>query len=62
LHSRSLRQHLNGGPALRIQSGVIGDQPNMLAAQGREFLCFEHIQAGLHQWSMGLLMRVLDGR
>jgi hypothetical protein len=34
--------------ALRVQAGVIGDEADVLAAQGREFLDFQDVEAGLH--------------
>jgi hypothetical protein len=43
-----VRKHVNCGPSLKIQSGVISDQANMLPAERRKFLGFQHIKAGLH--------------
>jgi hypothetical protein len=46
-HARGAGDKLNYGTALRIEAGVIGDQSNVLAAQRREPLGFQHIEAGL---------------
>jgi hypothetical protein len=33
--------------ALRVQAGVIGDEADVLTAQGRKFLDFQDVEAGL---------------
>ncbi len=48
LKPAGMGQNVDGTAPLRIESGVIGDQANMLAAKWGEFLRFENIQAGLH--------------
>ena len=41
-------QNVNGAAPLRIETGVIGDQSDVLAAKRREFFRFKNIEAGLH--------------
>src|SRR5258708_14583071 len=41
-------QNVDGAAPLRIETGVMGDQADMLAAKRREFFRFEYIEAGLH--------------
>ena len=47
LYAVRMREHVNGAAALRIHSGLIGDQTDALAAQRREVLFFEDVNAGL---------------
>lgn len=48
LHAWGVGEQVDRAATLRIEAGVIGDQADVLVAQGREFLCFEDVQAGLH--------------
>ena len=48
LYSRRMRQKFDRRSALKVLAGVIGDQPDMLAAQRRKFLRLQYIQSGLH--------------
>ena len=51
--ARSLRQHVDGPASLRIDPGLIGQQPNFLLAGGGanriEVVRFEHVDPGLHR-------------
>ena len=62
LHARRVREQVDGGPALRIHARVIGDQSNTLAAQWREFLGFQHVQARLHAALRGFAPRFVSLR
>jgi hypothetical protein len=39
-----MKQHIDSASPLRVEPGVIGDQSNMLAAQGRKLLRFQRVQ------------------
>ena len=46
LHAR-LPHDVDIAAALAVETGVVGDQPDALALEGREFLIFEHVEPGL---------------
>src|SRR5258708_22787843 len=48
LETCAVGQNVDGAAPLRIKTGVIGDQADVLAAQRREFLRFKNIETGLH--------------
>ena len=48
LHSRRMRELIDGAAAERILPGVIGDQADMLTAQRRKLFSFEDVDAKLH--------------
>lgn len=58
-------QKFNGGSPVEVDTRVIRDQPDMLAAQRRKSLRFEDIEPGLHPsnaGAMGLLLLCAGGR
>jgi hypothetical protein len=48
LHARRVRQQIDRRLPLRVQSGVIRNDANAFATKWRKFLCFQHVEAGLH--------------
>src|SRR5438045_2406254 len=48
MDSAGVREEINDAAALRVNAGVVGDQPDVLVAQRGEFLRFQNIQARLH--------------
>src|SRR2546423_12216742 len=54
MDSAGVREEINNAAALRVNPGVIGDQPDMLVTERGEFLRFQNIQARLHTtWATG---------
>ena len=47
LHTRSVRQKFDRGAALKILASVVGDQPDVFAAQRRKFFSLQHVQTSL---------------
>jgi hypothetical protein len=55
MHARRVRKQIRGTASLRVDTGVIGDQADVLVPQRRKFLRFENVEAGLHAaWAAGL--------
>ena len=47
LYTGSFGEKVDIAAALRVHTGMIGDQPDVLAAECREFLRFENVETGL---------------
>jgi hypothetical protein len=48
MHARGAREDFDGGAALQIEAGVIGDEADVLSTQRRKLLRFENFDAGLY--------------
>jgi hypothetical protein len=48
LHALSVGEEIRRAAPLRILTGVIGNQPDVLSTERREFLSLQNIEASLH--------------